>query len=109
MERASTHSYDFYVTDALPIDVEALFERDRLQADQLTDRERADQAELDEILLEEALGPAPLNVTERLLEDHPDQPVERWWWHLGALRRGEYPIDRLPDHLMNIYRTARAA
>gem|GEM_PF-6514348 len=25
---------------------------------------------------------------------HSDQPLEKWWWHLDAIRRREYPAGR---------------
>ncbi len=38
------------------------------------------------------------------LQDDPAQPLEKWWWHLNKIAKGEYPIDKLPEHLREIYR-----
>ncbi len=38
------------------------------------------------------------------IEDDPDQPLEKWWWHLNKIVKGEYPVDKLPEHLREIYR-----
>jgi len=38
-----------------------------------------------------------------LLQDDPAQPMQKWWWHLGKIRRGEYPVDLLPDSLRMAY------
>lgn len=42
------------------------------------------------------------------LKDAQDQPLAHWWWHLGKLRAGTYPADRLPPHLRVIYWPASA-
>ncbi len=38
------------------------------------------------------------------IQDDPTQPLEKWWWHLNKIVKGEYPIERLPEHLREIYR-----
>jgi len=38
------------------------------------------------------------------IEDDPSQPLEKWWWHLNKIVRGEFPEDKLPEHLREIYR-----
>ena len=38
------------------------------------------------------------------IEDDPSQPLEKWWWHLNRIARGEFPEDKLPKHLREIYR-----
>lgn len=38
-------------------------------------------------------------VESDLLKDDPAQPLEKWWWHLGAIRNRSYPLDLLPAHL----------
>ncbi|WP_157560477.1 hypothetical protein [Hydrogenivirga sp. 128-5-R1-1] len=38
------------------------------------------------------------------LQDDPSQPLEKWWWHLNRIARGEFPEDKLPQHLREIYR-----
>ncbi len=37
------------------------------------------------------------------IEDDPNQPLEKWWWHLNKIVKGEYPIEKLPEHLKDIY------
>jgi len=37
------------------------------------------------------------------IEDDESQPIEKWWWHLNKIVKGEYPIDKLPEHLREIY------
>ena len=57
--------------------------------------------ELDEIVVEAALVNDYINPV--LLEDRSDQPLTRWWWHLGKLRARTYPAHLLPDHLRAVY------
>ncbi len=38
------------------------------------------------------------------IEDDPTQPLEKWWWHLNKIAKGEYPIEKLPEHLREIYK-----
>lgn len=38
-----------------------------------------------------------------LQSDDDQQPFDRWWWHLGKLRAGTYPTERLPEYLRVIY------
>ena len=45
----------------------------------------------------------------RLLEDDTRQPLDHWWWYLGALRSGAYPATVLPPHLCEAYQDAKAA
>ena len=56
---------------------------------------------LDEIVIDEVLRAD--DVSEFLLMDDPAQPLEKWWWHLGAIRRREYPVELLPEHLRAVY------
>lgn len=37
------------------------------------------------------------------IEDKENEPLEKWWWHLNTIVKGEYPIELLPDHLKDIY------
>ena len=37
------------------------------------------------------------------IEDDETQPLEKWWWHLNKIVRGEYPLELLPEHLREIY------
>jgi len=32
------------------------------------------------------------------------QPLEKWWYYLEEIHHGVYPLERLPDHLKDIYR-----
>ncbi len=38
------------------------------------------------------------------IEDDPNQPLEKWWWHLNKIAKGEFPTEKLPEHLKEIYR-----
>ncbi len=38
------------------------------------------------------------------IEDDPSQPLEKWWWHLNKIAEGKYPVDKLPEHLREIYK-----
>ncbi|NPA41172.1 MAG: hypothetical protein GXO18_02755 [Aquificae bacterium] len=38
------------------------------------------------------------------IEDDPNQPLEKWWWHLNKIAKGEFPIEKLPEHLKDIYK-----
>ena len=38
------------------------------------------------------------------IEDDDSQPLEKWWWHLNKIVRGEFPEDKLPKYLREIYR-----
>ena len=29
-------------------------------------------------------------------EDDPNQPLEKWWWHLKAIKEGRFPREFLP-------------
>jgi len=43
-------------------------------------------------------------VDESQLRDDPAQPLVHWWWHLGKVRAGTYPVERLPESLRASYR-----
>ena len=30
-------------------------------------------------------------------EDDPSQPLEKWWWHLRAIKEGKFPVKFLPS------------
>ncbi len=38
------------------------------------------------------------------IEDDPAQPLEKWWWHLNRIARGEFPTEKLHEHLREIYK-----
>lgn len=59
-------------------------------------------AELDALVIESALVNDYINPA--LLQDDPAQPPEKWWWRLGAIRRREFPPEKLPPHLRPAYR-----
>ncbi|HAS52477.1 MAG TPA: hypothetical protein DCS21_12355 [Gammaproteobacteria bacterium] len=42
-------------------------------------------------------------IADYLLEDDSTRPLTAWWWHLGKLRAGTYPVHLLPPHLREIY------
>ncbi len=60
-----------------------------VEQDELAD---IDAAAIDFIRSRDELAPY-------LLQDDPSQPLEKWWWHLGRIRQGTYPADRLPESL----------
>ncbi len=103
-ERADDAARDFYgfVTDVLPIGPEALDLRDRTPSTQLRDLS-------DQILVEEALRGEPTMIMDEVLADHPDKPMERWWWHLGRIRSGDYPEQLLPAHVRQVLAEADRA
>jgi hypothetical protein len=56
---------------------------------------------LDEEALEYVLELPELD--DELLQDDLSQPLEKWWWHLGTIRRGTYPVELLPQSVRAIY------
>lgn len=83
--------------------------RDRVPTAELTDEQLAALTEIDTQLIDWVVGEDDDAVWWELVEDDASQSIDRWWWHLGALRNGTYPIDRLPVHLRTVYAEARAA
>jgi len=43
------------------------------------------------------------DIDDDLLWDNPAQPLKKWWWHLGAIREGTYPVEYLPSSVRTIY------
>lgn len=83
--------------------------RDQLvQADLTVDHQQALDS-LDETLIDWVVGEDDDAVWWELIEDDVSQPVERWWWHLGAIRSGTYPTGLLPSHLRGAHDRAKAA
>ena len=77
--------------------------REKLATDPLSDAQRALLGELDAEALEDIIE---LDFVEPdLLEDDPAQPLEKWWWHLGAIRDRTYPSNLLPAHLRDAVNT----
>ena len=71
--------------------------REALFAEGLTQSQRTLLDELDAEALEYV---TELDFVESdLLYDDPAQPLVKWWWHLGAIRHGTYPLDVLPAPL----------
>ena len=97
--RLVTYTYEIYVTDALPIGGDVAPAREYLAGVALDAQERDELEELDRILLEALLAG---DVTDDVLHDNEAQPLDHWWWHLGAIRAGTFPTDRLPKHLREI-------
>lgn len=83
--------------------------RDRIEQEkeQWNQELLADLEKHDEYLLDHVLVTPQEEIWPSLLEDHPDQPLERWWWHLGKLRRGEYPLELLPEPLRRVVEEAK--
>ncbi len=36
------------------------------------------------------------NLPDDFEEDDPNQPLEKWWWHLKAIKEGRFPRELLP-------------
>jgi len=65
------------------------------------DAERSVIAELDALLIEQIMR---LDwIDDYVLRDDPAQPLGKWWWRLGMIRRRGYPVELLPEHLQEIY------
>ena len=64
--------------------------------------------EIDANLLGDVVGCRPGDFQETLLIDNTHQPLDKWWWHLGQMREGRYPIATLPRHLRDAYAEAAA-
>ncbi|GAB6043586.1 hypothetical protein [Endothiovibrio diazotrophicus] len=107
-DSGSDRLYPYYIltTDALPIGAGVREERERLAGLDLTEAERARLAELDSALLEE-VADREGEVDASVLADDVTRDLNRWWWHLGALRSGRYPVALLPPHLERAYRLTR--
>jgi len=67
--------------------------RDRLAGLELTADQAARLQKLDELAIDYILTADLDDIWPGLLEDRPDKPPEQWWWHLGAIRRGEFAGD----------------
>ena len=83
--------------------------RDEVTQLDLSTEQQQELAELDEILIDWVVGENDDAVWWELIEDDPSQPVDRWWWHLGAIRSGTYPTNLLPSNLLQAYDQAKAA
>ena len=81
--------------------------RETLAALQLTDEEAEVLGILDEIVVEYLSDPDHW-IDNYVLRDDPTQPRSHWWWHLGKLRAGTYPVELLPEPLREIYRPQAA-
>jgi len=73
--------------------------RDRLVGLELTSDQAARLQKLDELAIDYILTADLNDIWPGLLEDRPDKPLARWWWHLGAIRGGEYPLELLAEPL----------
>ena len=65
--------------------------------------DRAAVARLDADVINTLVVEATDTLAEYLLTDDPTQPLDDWWWHLGAIHHRRYPADRLPEHLQREY------
>lgn len=75
--------------------------REVLAALDLTAGELAELADIDAGALDFILELD--EIAPNLLEDDPAQPLKKWWWHLGKIRRGEYPAELLPAAIRPFY------
>ena len=64
--------------------------------------------ETDSELLEEIIIDEDEMWPGNLLIDDPIRPFSNWWWHLGAIRAGTFPLDQFPEYLMPVYHEAVA-
>ena len=62
---------------------------------------------LDTLVLDGLLGGD--YIADYLLQDDAAQPASAWWWHLAAIRKGEWDVADLPPHLAAIYPANRPA
>lgn len=60
---------------------------------------------MDEEILESVLVDS---LAESLFADDDNQPLYRWWWHLGKIRDKTYPAELLPDTLQTIYQNTKS-
>lgn len=92
----NTYTYDMLVTDAWPPGDPVRAEREWLAGIALNTEERRWLAMLDEALIHDVVYGDCL---PELYDDDPAQPLDHWWWHLGAIRCGSYPIELLAPEL----------
>ena len=83
--------------------------RDKVASFDLSANQEQELAKLDAMLIDWVVGEDDDAVWWELIEDDAAKPIAQWWWHLGAIRAGTYPIDLLPPHLRHAYDQARAA
>lgn len=74
----------------------------------LSEADQDEMREADALLLKSAVCDDLGLLWIELLDDDPNQPLSQWWWHLGALRAGTFPLDQLPDYLIPVYYEAAA-
>lgn len=75
--------------------------RDALANLALTQTETHDLASLDADVVDSIVQLD--HIADYLLEDNQTQPLEKWWWHLNRIRRGDYPAELLPESLRGYY------
>lgn len=75
--------------------------RQRLSALSLNADEIAELANIDADVIDEMMRSDLIEAD--ILADDDSQPLERWWWHLGKLRKRTYPVTQLPEHLRGVY------
>lgn len=81
--------------------------REELALLPLSSEEAREIAELDAGALYEIIHNA--DVQDYVLIEDSTQSLNRWWWHLGKLRAGDYPAELLPEYLQAIYRQQEPA
>lgn len=80
--------------------------RDEVAALRLGGDALGDVMHLDELALEHVIDAPEEDVWPGILEDDAAQPIERWWWHLGAIRAGTFPPEHLPAPLRAVMETS---
>ena len=76
--------------------------REELALLPLSSEEAREIAELDAGALYEIIHNESMQ--DYVVIEDPTQSLDRWWWHLGKLRVGDYPAELLPEYLQAIYR-----
>jgi len=103
--------YKASVIQGLPEGVAPGLREQRQRADQqlLDESQLAALRYADEFLLDILTEQAEMDFPVELLRDNPDYPLAHWWWHLGKLRAGTYPVHLLPPYLREIYQPVQPA
>jgi hypothetical protein len=82
--------------------------REALENLALSDAEKAVLADLDADVVDSVVQFD--EIASYLLQDRADQGMQKWWWHLGDIHKGEYPAEFLPESLRGFYQShSRAA
>lgn len=67
----------------------------------LNDMEQSELANIDAGVINYLLTLS--EVSQYLIKDDAEQPLAKWWWHLGKIRNKTYPVDLLPKYVRAVY------